>query len=398
MIAANNQQDYSMLNAPIALRRFILSACIAVSAALASSVARGGGFEGVPLRVVTFNVKEGVGAPGSSSFNVIGDFLTTVTQNPGSGNTGLNPDIVALQECRSDANLLAFRDQFLPGYTYHRTNLADFGGNFNAFFVRGDLNVVHVLERFIGGPRNLLRLVIEVPGAGNLLAVYNVHFKAFGDQQSQNQRRLNAIESGIFVYNDLTLGLDLTGDNIRETPPPYGIFMGDLNSNNNFDGTITNLFTHINLGVPTGILNLPVESIGGAMSGGQPFIATFPGSNARLDYICLDNELASVFDANGDGQFSQDELNSMGFVYYSGDDQGAQSNGNASATSFASDHRPVVFDVYLPLAAQPCPGDVNGDGIVDFADLSAVLGEFGAAFDFADLSAVLANFGADCNA
>jgi len=386
-----------MLNTPTALRRFALTACIAVSAALASSVARGGGFEGIPLRVVTFNTFNGVGAPGTSSFNVIGDFLTTVTQDPASGNTGLNPDIVALQEARNNDHLLAFRDQFLPGYNFYRTNQSDFGGNFNAFFVRGDLNVIHVQERYIGGPRNLLRLVIEVPGAGNLLAVYNVHFKAFGDQQSQNQRRLNAIESGIFVYNDLHLGLDLTGDNIRETPPPNAIFMGDLNSNNNFDGTLNNLFTHINLGVPTGILNLPVESIGGAMSGGQPFIVTYPSFNSRLDYICLDNELAAVFDVNGDGQFSQDELNSMGFVYYSGDDQGAQSNGNANATTFASDHRPVVFDVYLPLAAKPCPGDINGDGVVDFADLSAVLGEFGAAYDFADLSAVLANFGADCN-
>ncbi|TVQ60896.1 MAG: hypothetical protein EA379_07370 [Phycisphaerales bacterium] len=58
---------------------------------------------------------------------------------------------------------------------------------------------------------------------------------------------------------------------------------------------------------------------------------------------------------------------------------------------------------------KPCPGDANGDGVVDFADLSAVLANFGESgsdvpgdvtadgvVDFADLSVVLANFGSEC--
>ncbi|TVQ62736.1 MAG: hypothetical protein EA379_05050 [Phycisphaerales bacterium] len=43
-----------------------------------------------------------------------------------------------------------------------------------------------------------------------------------------------------------------------------------------------------------------------------------------------------------------------------------------------------------------CPGDYNGDNVVDFEDLSIVLGDFGGAYGFDDLSAVLANFGEDC--
>ena len=56
-----------------------------------------------------------------------------------------------------------------------------------------------------------------------------------------------------------------------------------------------------------------------------------------------------------------------------------------------------------------CPGDVNGDGVVNFADLNAVLGAFGhlgdvipgdldldGDVDFADLNQVLSNFGVDC--
>lgn len=57
----------------------------------------------------------------------------------------------------------------------------------------------------------------------------------------------------------------------------------------------------------------------------------------------------------------------------------------------------------------PCPGDANGDRIVNFADLNIVLGEFGmtgvglagdvngdGAVNFADLNLVLSNFGLAC--
>jgi hypothetical protein len=65
------------------------------------------------------------------------------------------------------------------------------------------------------------------------------------------------------------------------------------------------------------------------------------------------------------------------------------------------------------LVASPesvCPGDVNGDGLVDFSDLNAMLTEFGhlgdvidadldldGDVDFTDLNAVLSNFGVNCN-
>ena len=56
--------------------------------------------------------------------------------------------------------------------------------------------------------------------------------------------------------------------------------------------------------------------------------------------------------------------------------------------------------------ATPCPGDANGDGMVDLADLNLVLANFGSGpggdtngdgnTDLADLNLVLANFGAAC--
>ncbi len=60
--------------------------------------------------------------------------------------------------------------------------------------------------------------------------------------------------------------------------------------------------------------------------------------------------------------------------------------------------------------AAPCPGDTNGDNIVNFADLNAVLAAFGqtgaglaadlnddGVVNFTDLNEVLANFGATCS-
>jgi Ca2+-binding EF-hand superfamily protein len=57
-----------------------------------------------------------------------------------------------------------------------------------------------------------------------------------------------------------------------------------------------------------------------------------------------------------------------------------------------------------------CPGDTNGDGVVNFTDLNAVLAAFGqnvapgtggdlngdGVVNFTDLNAVLANFGDAC--
>lgn len=43
-----------------------------------------------------------------------------------------------------------------------------------------------------------------------------------------------------------------------------------------------------------------------------------------------------------------------------------------------------------------CPGDINGDNQVNFADLNAVLSAFGNPYAFANLNAVLSNFGGSC--
>ena len=43
-----------------------------------------------------------------------------------------------------------------------------------------------------------------------------------------------------------------------------------------------------------------------------------------------------------------------------------------------------------------CPGDIDGNNSVNFADLNAVLGGFGVTYTFPNLNTVLANFGSIC--
>ncbi|MCB9848993.1 MAG: hypothetical protein H6814_11330 [Phycisphaeraceae bacterium] len=73
----------------------------------------------------------------------------------------------------------------------------------------------------------------------------------------------------------------------------------------------------------------------------------------------------------------------------------------------ASDHRPVLIDFILPLAPPPaCVGDLNGDLVIDTADLGILLAQFGGpgsadlnndgVVDTADLGILLGVFGTNC--
>lgn len=75
-------------------------------------------------------------------------------------------------------------------------------------------------------------------------------------------------------------------------------------------------------------------------------------------------------------------------------------------------NRPVQYDdLRITFASAACPGDLNGDGIVDVTDLAALLSNFGTLsgataeqgdgdgdgdVDLADLTAFLSNFGNTC--
>ncbi len=327
-------------------------------------------FDGVPLRIVTLNLKDGIGSPGSSRYNDFGDYITVNDQDGAGPNHGMIPDVVMFQEVTQfnpgPANLVAFAVEHLPGY--QAVSASGDGFNFNVTYVRPDIVILDTTNLNTAGPRNVVKMEVQVPGAAKPLVLYNAHFKAGGSGSDQNTRSQEADAMGDNVSFELNFG----GPNFDGEVNV--IFAGDLNSNNNSDGTLTGLFfTNTNPITPSGVLDLRIESLAGRTAGGIQDATFFGGFVSRLDYVCLDEELAAVFDTDAPfGSFSQDELNSMGYVYLSPDDLGQQANGNALATNFASDHRPVVFDVYLPrdpMIPAIAPEDVDADGDIDAEDL-----------------------------
>jgi endonuclease/exonuclease/phosphatase family metal-dependent hydrolase len=307
----------------------------------------------VPLRVVTYNVKEGLGGVGSAQYIQAGKMVTNLDIDGGGPLRGLNPDIVLLQEMDQSNSLeiANFRNAYLPGY-----DLRSAGGdgfNYNATLVRPGITIVSHSGINVGGPRQVGKTRIRIAGAQRDVIIYNAHFKCCTDASSITQRTNNATQSGNNVSFELGTGTS------------YVVFAGDLNSANNSDNTITNLFA-------SGVRNLPIESIAGAANPGVTNIVTFPSSGSRLDYICLDNNLAAPFDTDSNGTFTQAELNSMGFVYYSQDDAGLRSSGDTTVTNNVSDHRPIVFDLRIPRDPQlPVYAltDVNQSGSTTIEDL-----------------------------
>ncbi len=327
-----------------------------------ASVAGAGTAPPVPLRIVTYNVLGGIGNPGTPEANAIGKFVTTQDIDGPGPNMGLSPDIVLFQEMNQSATsqVTNFRNTFLPGYDI-RTAGGD-GFNYNATLIRPGITVISHSSLSIGGPRGCGKTRIRVPGALRDVVVYNAHFKSGSAGSDQTQRTTNATTCGNNV------SFEYFSNNVNV------IFGGDLNSNNNQDGTITPLFfTSTKPPVSSGVLNLAVETLAGAANPNVTNYVTYPGSGSRLDYICLDQQLAALFDADSSGTYSQTELNSMGFVYYSNDDAGLRANGDATATqSGTSDHRPVVFDAKLPRdPASPYyePGDIDQNGARNAEDL-----------------------------
>lgn len=341
----------------------------------------------VKLRVVAYNVLTGFGTVGSVAYNGVADMITTRDVDGAGPNKGLNPDIVCFEELdwANQAALTQFRDANLPGYQIF-TGVGD-TFNYNGFLIRGDITVLDFdTIRPSGAPRDSLRVTVQVPGALKTLTVYGVHFKCCSAASDISQRTAEANTIGRNIYLDRTLGLDLDDNGSRETPCGNLIAMGDMNSNNNSDGSLNGMFTSFIELQPTGMNNLPVEHLSGrADNTVAPTFWTWRssgGSISRLDYCMLDPELVSSFDAGGNGfpiplnATDQGEVNQMGFVYNSTDSTpehapGQWANGNSAATGNASDHRPLVFD--LRLARNPAtwdnPCDVDNDGDIDAEDL-----------------------------
>ncbi len=376
------------------LRRIVLGVLVLGGAAAVADV---------NLRIVTYNIYQGI-ANNPSDRTACGNLLTSIDFDGSGPNTSLMPDIVCLQETTNLNNLESFRDDYLPGYQVIKGPTTD--GFFSCgYFFRGDLGVLHFDEFSTAGPRPLLRLVLDVPDTDDHLVVYTAHLKAGQDASDIDTRRLeaNAIANRIAI--DAEYGIDLDDNGSREFFPTYYIFAGDFNQDDFSDDVIDPFLDGGSNGLPTGLNDARLETLYGAQFPtwlGNTFSTRYSLSR-RYDYILVSDALYDQLDTNGDMTVDQDELNAAGFVYISADDGGQHASGDSDATTVGSDHAPVMLQVTIPTGI---PGDLDGDGDVDLADLSILLAHYGQSgtpadgdldgdgdVDLGDLSILLANYG-----
>ncbi len=185
------------------------------------------------LRVMSFNVRLGLSAPGSADFNAVREIVERIS-----------PDVLCLQEVSSTGDFgdflsLAAQCGF-PSSAAHRAISGDaFAGQ---HYIRGDIsggsdvNVVTLsrwpitqriqLGRGAAGRAEITRYplltVVDIPwlNAAEDPAIVNVHLKADGDESSAFRRALEAMRTREYMA---AAGFNPTTDNV--------MVIGDFNAN-----------------------------------------------------------------------------------------------------------------------------------------------------------------------
>jgi len=217
------------------------------------------------------------------------------------------------------------------------------------------------------------------------VVVGNGHLKAGGSSNDRTQREVAAKNISYylrFLYNgggtvtpdpnNRITSIDDAGTVVLDANTPI-VLGGDLNQDV-FDGAAPAEWIAFGtqVGPPDGTdadgTDMTIDTATMALN---PSDRSTQGSS-KLDYLIWQDSIATArrqftFRSNSGwpaGATIPDEL--VGFP-------------NFNFTSLvASDHRPVVVDLILPLAAvENCPADVTGDDAVNADDLLVVLGNFG---------------------
>ncbi len=240
---------------------------------------------------------------------------------------------------------------------------------------------------------------------------------AFGDIDNDNDPDLvvsNNDSDSLSLFRN-TAGVFALTATLQTGPPlsPEGVVFGHFNADNNLDiaaATSGNNLNRVSVFLNTG---------GGVYGAPSHFAAggVDPSDMAARDFDCDgDIDIAvtqtasnniTIMQNNGLGSFaasttlaaglSPQEIVSADFSAGGGPDIIAV-NGDAGSVTTA-----------MNLSCPTCPGDTNGDNIVNFADLNIVLSQFGMSgaglsgdvngdnvVNFADLNIVLSHFGTIC--
>jgi len=413
------------------------------------------------LRVMTWNVQDGVCRtnPKDDAFNSWNGLVRIVASlkpdvlilqecadNSGNG-TGSGADSVSQLEIVGDLFVNGGNDPFLGGtvgsyikkfvsgydlpYIYVSSNTDNF--NRNMIFSRYPIEDINngggaTIPNFVllpdeyqsggsGGIRGFMFAEINLPDdiyAGDLV-VGNAHLKAGGSSSDFNQRRVAALNTAYYIdyyYNGAGTGVSdpnsrvivpTTGDVLDANTPV--IWGGDLNQNPSATSPSAIVTQAEFAGGTDGTDRDRSDSVFSSPS--QPISGdtSTQGSSSRLDYLCWQDSIVGVrrefiFRSTGSGM-NTSKLPEPARSY--------PINPNA-ISGIASDHRPVVVDFIMPLAANdPCPSppDYVDDDQLNFFDVSAFLSLFAAGdldadvngdgeLNFFDVSGFLSAFGAGC--
>lgn len=266
-----------------------------------------------------------------------------------------------------------------------------------------------------GGIRGFQFVEVDLPDdvyAGDLV-IGGAHLKAGGSGADVIQRREAAQNAAYFIdhfYNGAGVGVPDPDDAINDNPPAQSvldpntpvIIGGDWNEDELTNGNkgpaewLTRAeLTGGNDGTDRDRSDSMYDDAVDPLTGSR---GTFGGSS-KLDYLAWQDSVATLAHA---WIFNTASLNSQ-----TAPPEIIAFPGLGTALSgAASDHRPVIADFALAIAS-PCVADLNGDGVVDGADLASMLAAWGAGaggadlnddeqVNGADLAALLAAWGA-CN-
>ena len=307
----------------------------------------------VEVRLGTFNVLFGVGIPGSDEYLAVRSILQRT-----------NPDMIAFQELLDSdyENWVTLAADLGYPYLVYGTGSGPLTGSQRlGFFSRFPIQSSAELTEYPGATeltRYPLRMVVDVPGALNPFAVYDVHFKASSGSVNQFRRAIEArrLVSNLVAYiesNPLNTEFAIIGDFNEDV---------DNSQSVSFSSLPTGLPASYSLGsdvlFPVAYRLFPTDRFTAANL--EPItpvqedstIDNTYSSGGRLDYVLLSRDIRE----NPYGA-------PVGEVYNSTRDDGTGglpkfgSPLPATTSATASDHLMVFSDFHL-IDALPCVNPV----------------------------------------
>jgi len=379
--------------------------------------------EPTDIRVMTWNVEDGIrsGISKSEALNQWTSLAAVVA--------AMQPDVLLLQETGDNgcggcvdsvATLTATLEQFIHGgsgatafvqkyapagydlpFVYVSSDTDGF--NRNVIMSRhpfADLNgdtAATIPDIFVrpdayapggdGGVRGFAFAEIDLPDetyAGDLVTAC-AHLKAFGDASSMQQRIEAAQNVAYFIdffYNGAGTGTPDPNNKITDSPAATSvlgpdtpvIWGGDWNEDEATNGRKGPAEWMIRAEVAGGTDGTDFDRTDSTFDSATEFFTSDDDTqgNSKLDYIAWQDSKATLRRA---WIFDTGQLNTTTappeFSIFS-------QSAFQSFSNRASDHLPVIADFELALASPACEGDLNGDDVVDGADLGLLLGEWGA--------------------